>query len=182
MLQKAMGQTYADIGRLRVVSVQPKTAIAEILASCDLMQRDDLVQPFVERPAPSYKAEEKFDRFAPVSGKAKATVVITANFGQVTGRGATVYVNLGAAQGVKVGDYFRIYRYQGKSSDVVPQTSGTAYKVLGYGATPVPYNWSDLPRDVLGEGIVLRVGPNAASVLITASQKEIYVGDYVELE
>jgi hypothetical protein len=39
-----------------------------------------------------------------------------------------------------------------------------------------------LPRDVLGEGVVLRVGKNAATVLITLSEKEIFPGDYVELE
>ena len=54
--------------------------------------------------------------------------------------------------------------------------------MYGYGATPVPYSWSDLPRDVLGEGIVVRVGPNAATILITSSQREIYVDDFVELE
>jgi phage terminase large subunit-like protein len=181
-LLQAMGQTYEDVGHLRVVNVQPSTSIAEVLSSCDLMQRGDLVQAFVERPAPPYKPEEKFDRFAPVSGKAKATIVTTRVFGQAAYVGATAYVNLGAAQGVKVGDYFRVFRYQGQQRDVLYQPGETAYKVFGYGATPVPYNWSELPRDVVGEGIVVRVGPNASSVLITVSRKEIFVGDYVELE
>jgi hypothetical protein len=81
-----------------------------------------------------------------------------------------------------VGDYFRVYRYQGEHRDVLYQTKDTAYKMFGYGATPVPYHWDELPRDVLGEGLVLRVGPNASTVLITFSQKEMFVGDYVELE
>jgi hypothetical protein len=34
----------------------------------------------------------------------------------------------------------------------------------------------------LGEGIVLRVGPNASTVLVTDSLREIFIGDYVELE
>jgi hypothetical protein len=181
-LVRAMGQAYRDVGHLRVLNVQPNTAVAEVVSSCDLMQRGDIVQPFVERPAPPYKAEQKFDRFAPASGKAMAMIVENNSFGQVVGAGSMVYVNLGAAQGVKIGDYFRIFRYQGESKERVYQTAETAYKVYGYGATPVPYKWSDLPRDVLGEGIVVRVGPNASSVLITVSQREIYMGDYTELE
>jgi len=181
-LMRAMGQAYADIGRLRVVAVQPSISIAEIISSCSVMERGDLVQPFVERPAPPYKPAEKFDPFAPSSGKAKAMVVTTSVFGQIAGTGATVYVNLGSAQGTKVGDYFRIFRYQGEHDETVYQTRGTAYRMYGLGATPVAYTWSDLPRDVLGEGIVVRVAPNAATVLVTLSQREIYAGDYVELE
>jgi hypothetical protein len=182
-LMKAMGQKYSDIGRLRVVSVAPNTATAEIVSSCDIMYRDDIVQPFTERPAPPYKPTEKtFDVFAAPSGKAKARIVITNDFGQMAGAGADVYINLGSSQGVKVGDYVRVFRYQGENDENSYQTGGTAYKMYGYGQTPVPYGASDLPRDVLGEGIVLRVGPNAATVFLTQAQREIYMGDFVELE
>jgi hypothetical protein len=50
------------------------------------------------------------------------------------------------------------------------------------GSTPRPYADEELPRDVLGEGIVLRVAKNASTVLITVSKKQMYPGDYVELE
>jgi hypothetical protein len=39
-----------------------------------------------------------------------------------------------------------------------------------------------LPREVLGEGIVLSVTRNAATVLITYSSTDMYAGDYVEIE
>ena len=90
--------------------------------------------------------------------------------------------NLGRAQGVQVGDYLRVFRYQGSNVESVPQTSGTAYKMYGFGSTPVKYEWEDLPRQVLGEGIVLRTGPNSSTVLLTVSRQEIYAGDYVEIE
>jgi hypothetical protein len=35
---------------------------------------------------------------------------------------------------------------------------------------------------VLGEGIVVRTGPNSSTVLLTTSREEIFAGDYVELE
>lgn len=181
-LSRAMGTTYVDLGRLTVTSVLANTSIAEVTQACDYVQRGDIVQPFTARPAPPYKADTKFDAFAPPSGKAKAMVVTTKYFGQLAGEDKIVYVNLGSAQGVKVGDYFRIFRYQGERDESAYQESGNAYKMFGFGATPRPYTWGELPRDVVGEGIVLRVGPNAATVMITASQREIYVGDYVELE
>jgi hypothetical protein len=39
-----------------------------------------------------------------------------------------------------------------------------------------------LPREVIGEGIVINEGPNASTMLITYSSLEVYAGDYVEVE
>lgn len=181
-LMHAMGTTYADLGRLRVIHVQAKVATAEVVFSCDLMQRGDTVRPFAERPAPPLRSDEKFDRFAPVSGKKTGMIATTQRFGQVAGANSVVYVNLGSSQGVSVGDYFRIFRYQGEHIETAFQSRGTAYRMYGFGSSPVNYKWGDLPREILGEGIVLRVGPNAATVFITVSLREIYVGDYVEIE
>jgi hypothetical protein len=93
-----------------------------------------------------------------------------------------VFINLGSAQGVQVGDYFRVFRYQGNRSEYAYQLDHTASKVYGFGSTPVAYTWNDLPRQVLGEGIVLRAGPNSSTVMLTDSREEIWAGDYVELE
>lgn len=180
-LYKAMGTTYADIGRLRITRVQPKTASAELKMSCDLMQRGDIVRPFQTRPSPAFH-NVKFDPFAPASGKKTAMVVTTKDFGAVSGVGRIVYVNLGSAQGVQVGDYFRVFRYQGTRIETTYQERHTAYKVYGFGSTPVAYQWDNLPRQVMGEGIVLRTGPNSSTVLLTFARDGIYVGDYVELE
>ena len=48
------------------------------------------------------------------------------------------------------------------------RTAGTEYKLFGFGSTPVDYMWEDLPREILGEGIVLRVSGNTATLMITA--------------
>jgi hypothetical protein len=93
-----------------------------------------------------------------------------------------MYVNLGAAQGVKIGDYVRIFRYQGKDIEYVPQTKGYAYEVYGFGSAPTRYEWKALPREILGEGIVLNASRNAATVFITLSSSDIYPGDTVEIE
>jgi len=181
-LMKAMGTLYDDLGQLRVVNVQPKVSIAEVSFSCDYMQRGDIVRPFEERPAPPFKDAAAFDHFAPVSGKPVGTVVEARDFAQVVGRGNTMFVNLGVTQGVKVGDYLRIFRYQGTQRETEPQTKGYQYQIYGFGSTPKRYEWNDLPREVLGEGIVVNTSKNSSTVLITYNTIEVYNGDYVELE
>jgi hypothetical protein len=181
MLSHAMGTTYADIGRLRVVHVDEKTATAQSVLACGYMQRGDIVRPFAERPAPPFH-EAKLDIFAPPSGKKLAMVVNGKEFGQIAGAGKIIYVNLGSAQGVQVGTYFRVFRYQATHNDLIYQIPDMAYRVYGFGSAPTAYQWNDLPRQVIGEGIVLRTGPNASTVLVTTTRGEIYAGDYVEVE
>jgi hypothetical protein len=181
-LTNAMGTHYVDLGELEVIKVQPNIAIAKVSMSCDMMQRGDIVRPFVERPAGPYKDEAVFDSLAPVSGKPVAMVVRGRDTAQMTGRWDTVYVNLGVSQGVKVGDYFRIFRYQGTRSGTIPVEKDYQDRLYGFGSTPKRYSWNDLPREVLGEGIVLNASPNSATVLVTVSRREIFAGDYVELE
>src|ERR1043166_8199768 len=109
-LEKSLGTLYSDLGQLRVVSVEAKTSVADVIFSCESMQRGDIVRPFEERAQPPLK-EGTFDHFAPPSGKPVGTLVNSRDFQQSAGQGATVYVNIGAAQGLKVGDYVRVFRY-----------------------------------------------------------------------
>jgi hypothetical protein len=181
-LTRAMGTHYLDLGQLEVIKVEPNIAIAKVSMSCDLMQRGDLVLPLLERPVGPYKPASVFDSLVPASGKPVAMVVRGRDTAQVTGRGDSVYVNLGTGQGVKVGDYFRIFRYQGTDSGTLPAEKHSQDMLYGFGSNPRHYAWNDLPREVVGEGIALNVSPNSATVLVTVSKREIYSGDYVELE
>jgi hypothetical protein len=181
-LMKAMGTAYADLGQVRVVKVHANVAIAQVAFSCDYMQRGDIVRPFEERPTPPYKDAGKFDHFAPVSGKPVAMVVAAKGFHELVGKNDTIYVNLGTSQSVKVGDYFRIFRYQGSTSEYAPQTKDYQYMMYGFGSAPKRYQWNDLPREVLAEGIVLNASHNSSTVMITFSSAQVYAGDYVELE
>ena len=181
-LLRAMGTPYEDEGRIRVVNVQAKTAVAQVVFACNSLQRGDIIRSFEPRPAPPYKEAEKFDHFAPKSGKNVGMVVTTSTFEPAAGRNDSIYVNLGSNQGVKVGDYFRVYRHQGSRQEIAPQTRDMQFRVYGFGGSKKRYDWDELPREVLGEGIVLHVTRNASTVLITYSSIEIYGGDYVELE
>ena len=181
-LMKAMGTHYVDAGQLRIVNVQTKTAVAEITLSCDYMLRGDIVLPFQERPEPMFKDPSAFDHFAPISGKPVAMVVKSRDYQETAGQGNTFYVNLGTERGVKVGDYFRIFRYQGTLVELAPQTKGFQDRLYGFGGSPGRYNWNDLPREVLGEGIVINVSRNSSTVFVTYSSAGVYAGDYIEIE
>lgn len=181
-LLKAMGTIYMDAGQLRVVNVQPKVSVARVSFSCEFMQRGDILVPYQDRPAPPYKDPAAFDHFAPVSGKPVAMLVAGKDYTQVFGKLSPVYVNLGTNQGVKVGDYFRIFRYQGSNAETVEVDKGYQYKLYGFGSAPMRYEWNDLPREVLGEGMVLSVSRNSSTMMITFTSIEAYAGDYVEIE
>jgi hypothetical protein len=181
MLSRAMGTRYADIARLQVIHVDAKTSTAITSLGCDPIQRGDLVRPFVVRPAPQYHSD-KLDPFAPPSGKKTAMIVSAKDFTTLSSQGRIVYVNLGSEQGVRVGDYFRVFRYQGTRNETVYHVTDTAFKAYGFGSTPVAYTWDNLPRQVQGEGIVLRTGPNSSTVMLTTVRFDVLAGDYVELE
>jgi hypothetical protein len=181
-LLKAMGSPYLDLGQVRIVSVQPKVSVAQVTFSCGPMQRGDILLPYQPRPVGPFKDASKFNIFAAVSGKPVAMVVVGKDWAQVVGQGATIFVNLGTAQGVKLGDYFRIFRYEGSRSETAPSEKDYQYKLYGYGSAPQRYEWNDLPREVLGEGIVISATKNSSSVLITFTRSEVFAGDYIEVE
>ena len=117
-----------------------------------------------------------------------AMIITGKQFQEQVGKNDVIYINLGNLQGVKVGDYFRIFRYEGTEHETAFQTPRFAFDVammsptIGFGAAPKEWDWSNVPRENLGEGIVLRTGPNSATVLITFTLDEIFAGDYVEIE
>lgn len=180
MLMNAMGTQWADLGRARVAYVEANVSAAQLVSSCDFVQRGDIVRPFAERPAPLLRPTDH-NRFPAASGKNQGMIVSSKDWAQVVGMNSIIYVNVGSAQGAKVGDYVRFFRYQGTRHDTAYQSRNTQYMRWGFGGTPVPYLWKDLPRDHLGEGIVLRVTENASTVLITFSLREMFLGDYLEL-
>jgi hypothetical protein len=181
-LLKAMGTQYTDAGQVQITTVHPNVSTGIVKFSCDYLQRGDIALAMTERPSPPYKPSEKFDKFAPVSGKSVGMLVAGMGFTEVYGKNSTVYVNLGTNQGVKVGDYLRVFRYQGSTAETSRNFPDYQYSMYGFGSTPVKYKWNDVPRDVIGEGIVMNVTRNACAIFVTYSKIDLYAGDYVEIE
>ncbi len=93
-------------------------------------------------------------------------------------------MNIGATKGVKVGDYVRFFRYQTSKDDISAKAASRICNTrsIGFGSAPKKYAGKDLPREILGEGIVLNVTKDAATVLVTYGREEAYTGDFAEVE
>jgi hypothetical protein len=181
-LAREMGRQWKDVGRARVVVVHPDVSIVRVGYACDYIQRGDTVRPAVEYPAPAFKPVKDFDRFAPPSGKAQGRIVRGKDYYVSHGRGSVVYINLASKDGVKPGDYVRIFRDTAANYGTVYQLGNLQERVYGFGKTPRRYERKDVPREVLGEGVILRTTASSSTVLLFNSVREIYQGDSVEVE
>jgi hypothetical protein len=181
-----LGQAYAELGRVRVMGMRGKMAVAEVEFSCSTMGAGDIVVPFQERTPVSYRGNLAVDPFPATSGGVGARIVMAKEFDWVVGTGEKVYVSAGADKGVKVGDYFRVFRTYDpakmddaeKLSFKTPQSDDTQkYKVS------LPKSkYAELPRRVVAQAIVLNVTPTSSTAMITYSRENVNVGDAVELE
>ena len=181
-LMKAMGTFYRDTGQVKVVNVQPNTSTAEIVHSCDYMQRGDIVRPYVERPSPPYKPAEKFDHFAPVSGKPVGMLVVGQEFTETYGKNSHRLRQprqQSGREGRRLSPHFPLSGFHGRNGS---EHQGLRIQNLWLRQHPEGYEWNDLPREVLGEGVVINVSPNSCTMFVTYTTIDIYAGDYVEVE
>jgi hypothetical protein len=192
----ATGQPYGEIGRVKIVDTRSKTAIGQIEYSCDPINPGDIAVPFAEKPSVSFHPPARFDRFVPKTGKTSARIVLAKDFDSTLGTGMKVYMNLGANQGVKIGDYFRAVRsYSSDLADPVDTLSFAASTAEDTQRRPpsIEGNWmtktkgpnihvSDLPRRAVGEIVIISVTPTTATGMIVFSLEDVHVGDGVELD
>ncbi len=181
----SVGELYQDIGQLRVHTVHETTATAEVVEACDSLQAGDIVIPFQKRPQPDYKPAQEFNRFAPPSGLAEGTILLGKDFAHTIGQGDPIYVNLGTNQGVELGDYYTLFRYasgtlyEGYQGIRRGQTDLERLRSVNY---DVPGIRKDLPREQIGEALVVHVDEDSSTAVITLSLTEVHAGDFVELQ
>src|SRR5271166_927328 len=195
-LLKETGQPYEEVGRVKVIDTRSKSAIAQIEYSCDGVNPGDTTIPFAEKPAVTFHPPIRFDRFLPVSNKVSGRVVMGKDFDSVLGTGHKVYINVGANQGVKIGDFFRAVRsYQTDLDDPVDSLSFKAAiaedtqlktpsvdpKMFTKGNGPV-IHVRDLPRRAVGEIVIIGVTNTTATGMIVFSMEDVHAGDGVELD
>jgi hypothetical protein len=182
----ALGQPYAELGRLRVTAIREKTAIAQVEYSCSPIVAGDIVVPFQERAPVAYRRNSAMERFPASAGSLTASIVMAKDFDYILGTGQKAYISAGADKGIKVGDYFRAVRnYDPATMDDVGVLS---YKVTQSEETQKSHTkitrekYAELPRRTLAEMIVLNVTPTSATAMITYALESVTVGDSVELE
>src|SRR5882672_1111776 len=193
---KAMGQPYSELGRIRIVDTRGKMAMGHVEFSCEPMVPGDVAIPFVEKPATAFHAPIHFDRFLPNNGKASGRIVLAKDFDLLLGTGSKVYINVGANQGVKVGDYLRAVRsYEADLRDPVDSLSFKASanedtqrvppSIEGHMFTKTKgpsIHVADMPRRAMGEIVVINVTPTTATGMVVFALEDVHVGDQVELD
>ena len=195
-LMKTMGQPYSELARVRIIDTRSKMAIAEIEMSCDPVNPGDFVIPYVEKPAISFHPPLRFDRFMPSNGKLTGRIAMAKDFDSEIGPGDKVYLNVGANQGVKPGDYFRAVRsYEADLHDPVDslsfkastsedtQTKQAAFEPNFFTKTGGPViHVRDLPRRAVGEVVVISTTPTTATGMVVFAMESVHLGDNVELD
>ncbi len=193
---KAAGQPYDEIARVKIIDTRNKMAIAQVEFGCDAVLPGDLVVPFVEKPAIAFHLPMRFDRFAPANGQVSGRIILAKDFDSELGTGGKVYLNIGANQGLKVGDFLRAERNpttvvhdavdslsfkssaneptQTKQVDIDP-------KFLTRTGGPAVHT-ADMPRRAVAELVVLGTTPSTATGMIVFSMEPVHVGDAVELD
>ena len=149
------GRYYRYLGRLRVLSVQEETAIAEIVHSCDPITLGAELQPFQPEPVPLGRAGvlRPINFPTEVEKLAEAPTILLSRDDIVSlGTDHVVYIDRGAQDEVTPGDIYTIYRI----------------------------NRPGLPPVVLGELAVLSVHPRSSVAKIIKSRYEIFAGDRLD--
>jgi hypothetical protein len=152
-----VGRLYRFIGRVRVLSAQESTAIAEITFSCDPIHVGAYLLPFVEEYIP-------LGRQTPMR-----PVNLPASEDEVN---QSPVILVAQADIVSLGQDHLVYVEREKLGDVVPGDIYTIYRL----------NRPGLPPVVLGELAVLSVREQSAIARIVQSRHTIYVGDRLVLK
>jgi hypothetical protein len=195
-LLKTTGQPYEEVARIRVIDTRSKAAIAQIEYACDGVNPGDTTIPFAEKEIVAFHTPVRFDRFLPAGNKVTGRIVMGKDFDSQLGTGQKVYLNVGAAQGVKVGDFFRAWRsYEADLNDPVDSLSFKAAIAEDTQLkTPSvdPKLWTksngpvihvrDLPRRSVGEIVIISVTNTTATGMIVFSVEDVHAGDDVELD
>lgn len=105
-----LGVYMQEMGRLQVVNVKDRVSVALITNSCEIVLLGDLLRQVNNRVAPLARPEVALDRFADPSGKQRGRIVMAREQREMLTRNHVVYIDLGAEDNVKAGDYLTIYR------------------------------------------------------------------------
>lgn len=183
-----LGTLYSQIARIQITVLHDHSSTARILTSCEPANAGDIAVPFEPRTTLPYKQPKITPRFAEPSGLATGVIAAAKGFDQYVGEGRIVYLNLGASQNLQPGSYLLIVRSYQSTTDTVfgraaanylPQSSLTG---MGDSHKLTREERQALPREVLGEAMVLSAEEDSATAIVTYSRTEVKMGDQVELE
>lgn len=207
----SLGVYTQELGRLRVVRVRDRVSVAEVWRACGDLLLGDLLRPAQERATPQARTETALDRFAEPTGKATGRLVLARDGREQVSRDDVVFVDLGAEDGLRAGDYLTVFRPE-KHGRLVPfgdeqaanaRRGFESEEFRGGGFSNQAQRLKDVdgskygetvktpairrarppvPRQVVGELVVLRVEGRTATAVVTRVAQEIHTGDAVEVQ
>src|SRR4051812_8686086 len=206
-----LGVYTEEVGRIRVVRVRDRVSVAEVMRSCTDLLLGDMLRPYAPREVPPARAEGTLDLFAEPTGKQTGRIVLARDGREVLSRDDVVFIDLGAEDNVRVGDYLTVFRPKGHGTIVGygGEIASNARRDFGsnefkgggfsnqsqrvrdvngskYGSTVktpmIKHGSPPVPRMVVGEIVVLRVEGRTATAVITRVSKEVHTGDAVEVQ
>ncbi len=153
---RTVGRFYKFSGRVRVLSVQGETAIAEIVQGCDPIHIGAFLQPFEDKPVPLARRPRMRAVNDPIDADLEEAPTIVRSMANLVslGQDHVVFIDRGADDDVAPGDVYTIYRL----------------------------NSPGLPAVVIGELGILSVESNTATGRIIESRYTVHLGDRLDLE
>jgi hypothetical protein len=164
--EDVLGTYIRRLGKIRVIAVQENTSTALITESCAYMEDGDELVPWADIPIPRRRSMPVFDRYdvTPSGGNQGYIVAFKDDDNSIgwsrrgdmgvntVGAGHVVYVDLGEETGIQPGDVMTVFRPQG-----------------------------ELPRQNLGQAVILTVEDGTSTAKLTTTVIEIFPGDRVEV-
>jgi hypothetical protein len=153
--REVVGRFYRYLGRVRILSVQESTAIAEIVQSCDPVVVGALLTPFQPEPVPLGRSTAMRPVNYPAAAEklqSAAAIVYARDDVLALGADHIVHVDLGEAE-VTPGDLYTIYRQSSRAG---------------------------MPPVILGELAVLSVHRHFSVAKILESRYPIRLGDRLD--
>lgn len=208
--KKNLGFYVQEVGNVEVFKVKSEVSVARVSYSCDNFLLGDLLQPLAQRTSPLFTQRPALDVFGETSGKMSGRIFMARDGQELLGREQIVYIDLGAEDNVKVGDYLTIYRRLGKGnlfekstdesiserdegfqskhyrggkfSNQAPRKSGEQATGRIVTTREAKRGRPEGLRKVVGELVILNVKEKTATAIITRTAQEIHTGDMVEMQ
>lgn len=206
----SLGFYVQEVGAVEIIRVKAEVSIAHVKTSCDNLLLGDLVQPAQERISPAFEKRPALDLYSDPSGKAMGRLFMARDNQEMISREQIVYVDLGAEDNVKIGDYLTVFRPLGKGnlfindedetvkarisdfqsfeyrggrfSNQAARKSGDTAKGKVVTTEKAKEDRPSGLRKVVGEMVILNVKERTATALITRTAQEIHTGDWVEVQ
>ena len=155
---RLIGTLVERLGRLKVLAAHPDSSTAIITRACTAIDKGDRVVASWDPEVPvGFAAEQRYyERYgSDPSGKTHGIVIAMPLDIIAAGEGHIVQVTVGEEAGVKPGDRLTFFR---------PHEAGRQYE-----------------RKTIGVGMVVTTRPGSSAVKVVETNREVYVGDEVEI-